>query len=52
MKRFRFSLERLLSYRRTQVDAAEREFAGILAQVERLAFEILRIHHRQSPARA
>ncbi|MBN1809626.1 MAG: flagellar export protein FliJ [Planctomycetes bacterium] len=53
MKRFRFSLERLLSYRQAQVDAAEREFGGVLAQVEKLAFEIRTIEEeREERARS
>ncbi len=40
MKRFRFSLERLLSYRKTQVEAAEREFGAVLSQVEKMSFEL------------
>jgi len=40
MKRFHFSLERLLSYRRTQLETAEREFAAIRSQVEKFDFEI------------
>ncbi|HHN46748.1 MAG TPA: flagellar export protein FliJ [Planctomycetes bacterium] len=40
MKQFRFSLERMLSYRRAQAEAAEREFAAVLSQVQKIAFEI------------
>jgi flagellar FliJ protein len=42
MKKFQFSLERLLAYRKTQAEAAERTFAAVLAQVEKLIFDLKR----------
>lgn len=40
MKRFRFSLERLLEYRHAKVEEARRQYAAVQAEVERIVFEI------------
>ena len=47
MRRFKFSLERLLEYRRAKAEATRRHFAAVLAEVERITFEIGHIEQRR-----
>ena len=47
MRRFRFSLERLLEYRRSKAEEARRRFGAVLAETERLTFEVHRIENRR-----
>ena len=47
MRSFKFSLERLLEYRRAKTEETRRHFAAVLAEVERITFEIGHIEQRR-----
>ena len=47
MKRFRFSLERLLDYRRARAEEARRRFAAVNAEVEQIRREIRHLEERR-----
>lgn len=52
MRRFKFSLERLLEYRQSKVEETRRRFGAVLAETEKITFEIHRLaNHREEIAR-